>query len=77
MGYGVLEITVLDPSAPGIVHRVTSEIAGRGISIRQVVADDPRFYDPPMLTIITEEPLPGDLLRTIKEIEGVDQLIIR
>jgi predicted regulator of amino acid metabolism with ACT domain len=77
MGYGVLEITVLDPSAPGIVHSVTSEIAGRGISIRQVVADDPRFYDPPMLTIITEDPLPGDLLRTIKEIDGVDQLIIR
>ena len=60
MGYGVLKITVVDPSVPGIVHRVTSEIASKGISIRQVVANDPRFYDPPMLTIITEEPLPGE-----------------
>ncbi len=77
MGYGVLEIVVEDPSAPGIVHAVASEIARAGISIRQVVADDPRFYDPPMLTIITEEPLSGDLLRRIKEKEGVDQLIIR
>ena len=77
MGYGVLEITVDDPSAPGIIHEVTSEIARMGISIRQVVADDPRFYDPPMLTIITEGPLPGELLSRIKAMKGVAQLIIR
>jgi predicted regulator of amino acid metabolism with ACT domain len=77
MGYGVLEIVVEDPSAPGIVSEVTSEIARRGISIRQVVADDPRFSDPAMLTIITDEPLPGELLRKIKEMPGVDSLIMR
>jgi predicted regulator of amino acid metabolism with ACT domain len=76
IGYGVLEIVVDDPSAPGIIHSVTSEIASAGISIRQVVADDPRFRDPPMLTIITEEPLPGDLLRRIREMEGVDHIIM-
>jgi len=77
MGYGVLEVVVEDPSAPGIVHTVASEISRAGISIRQVVADDPRFWDPPVLTIITEQPLPGDLLRRIKEMKGVDQLVIR
>jgi predicted regulator of amino acid metabolism with ACT domain len=77
MGYGVLEIVVEDPGVPGIIHNVTSEIAKVGISIRQVVADDPRFYDPPMLTIITETPLPGELLGRIRSIDGVDQLIIR
>jgi predicted regulator of amino acid metabolism with ACT domain len=76
IGYGVLEIVVDDPSAPGIIHSVTSEIASAGISIRQVVADDPRFRDPPMLTIITEEPLPGNLLRRIREMEGVDHIIM-
>jgi len=77
MGYGVLEIVVEDPSAPGIVSEVTSEIARRGISIRQVVADDPRFSDPAMLTIITDEPLPGDLLKKIRETRGVDHLVMR
>ncbi len=77
MGYGVIEIVVEDPSAPGIVSEVTTEISRRGISIRQVVADDPRFSDPAVLTIITDEPLPGDLLTKIREMRGVDHLIIR
>lgn len=77
LGYGVLEVMVEDPQAPGIVQAVTSEIAAAGISIRQVVADDPRFTDPPMLTVITDSPLPGELLERIKAMEGVIELIIR
>ncbi len=77
LGYGVLEIAVEDPSAPGIVHQVTSEIAKMGISIRQVVSDDPRFADPPMLTIITDQPLPGEALTRIKGMKGIVRLTLR
>ncbi len=77
IGYGVLEVLVEDPQAPGIVETVTSEVSKAGISIRQVVADDPRFSDPPMLTIITDGPLPGELLEKIRSKEGVNELIIR
>jgi len=77
LGYGVLEIEVENPLAPGIVQEVTSEIASRGISIRQVVADDPRFSDPPLLTIITDQPPPGDLIEAIKSKSGVRQITIR
>ena len=50
---------------PGIVAAVTSLIAEEGISIRQVISEDPEFTDDPKLYVITDEPLPGDLINEL------------
>jgi hypothetical protein len=72
----VLDLTVLtvevgDADEPGIVAAVTSLIAEEGISIRQTISEDPEFTDDPKLYIITDEPIPGDLLVAIRELPFV------
>ena len=61
LGFGVVEIEA-DPKKPGIIAGVTSIIAEREISIRQVIADDPELYPNPKLTVITEKEVPGELI---------------
>jgi predicted regulator of amino acid metabolism with ACT domain len=51
-------------------------IAGRGIPIRQVLAEDVAIYPEPCLKVITEEPLPGSVIRNLSDIKGVRKVII-
>ncbi|WP_435063424.1 amino acid-binding protein [Halobaculum sp. EA56] len=72
----VLDLTVLtvevgDPDAAGIVAEITGMLADAGISLRQVLSDDPEFADEPKLYLITDEELPGDLLVSIRELSYV------
>jgi len=72
----VLDLTVLtiwvdDETASGIVADVTTAIADRDISIRQVISEDPEFVDDPKLYVITDVSLPGDLLVEIRELPYV------
>jgi hypothetical protein len=61
----VLTVHVAEADQPGIVAKVTTLIADRGISIRQTISEDPEFTDEPKLHIITDEPLPGELLNEL------------
>jgi hypothetical protein len=70
----VLTVDVYDTEQPGIVAEITGMIADHGISMRQTVSEDPEFAVDPKLYIITEEPLPGDLLNAIRELDYVRQL---
>ena len=68
----VLDLTVLtvevdDADEPGIVATVTTMLADRDISIRQTISEDPEFTDEPKLYVITDEPIPGDLLNDLSE----------
>ncbi|WP_101298058.1 amino acid-binding protein [Halegenticoccus soli] len=72
----VLDLTVLtvevdDADQPGIVATVTSLIADADISIRQTISEDPEFTDDPKLYVITDEPVPGDLLVEIRNLPFV------
>jgi predicted regulator of amino acid metabolism with ACT domain len=67
----VLTVEVHEADEPGIVATVTSRIADRGVSIRQAITEDPEFTDEPKLYVITGEPLPGDLLTELKDLEFV------
>jgi hypothetical protein len=60
-----LTVEVADADEPGIVAQITTLIADRDIPIRQTISDDPEFTDDPKLYIITDEPLPGDLINRI------------
>lgn len=66
-----LTIAVTDAGQEGIVASVTGLLAENGISIRQTVSEDPEFTDEPRLHIVTDDPIPGDLLNEIRGIEFV------
>ena len=69
-GFGIIVITA-DPKTVGIVAKATTLIADAGISIRQVLAEDPELYPEPKLTLITEKPLPGNMIPKFLKIPGV------
>jgi predicted regulator of amino acid metabolism with ACT domain len=76
LGYGVVTIFVESPENPGILSEVTSMIAGYGIPIRQVIAEDVAIYPEPCLKVITQNPLPGRVIETLAAIKGVRKVII-
>ncbi|MXR42856.1 amino acid-binding protein [Halobaculum sp. WSA2] len=71
LGLTVLTVEVGDPDAAGIVADITGLLADAGLSLRQVLSDDPEFADEPKLYLITDGELPGDLLVSIRELEYV------
>lgn len=70
----VLTVEVGDAEQSGIVGAVTGAIADHDISIRQAISEDPEFTDEPRLSIITDEPLPGEVLTDIRELPFVRKL---
>ncbi|MEM2922007.1 MAG: amino acid-binding protein [Candidatus Bathyarchaeia archaeon] len=75
LGYGVVEIRA-KPEAPGIIAEAATLIAREGISIRQILAEDAEIYPDPKLVIITEKPVPGELLSKFLNIATVKQVTI-
>ena len=72
----VLDLTVItvevgDADAPGLVADVTCLIAEEGLTIRQVLSDDPEFADEPKLYVILDESPSGDLLKEIRALPFV------
>ncbi|MEM4780145.1 MAG: amino acid-binding protein [Halalkalicoccus sp.] len=72
-----LTVSVTDAGREGIVAAVTGLLAENGISIRQTVSEDPEFTDEPRLYIVTDEPIPGDLLNELRELPFVRKLEIQ
>jgi len=75
LGYGVVEIRA-KPEAPGIIAEASILIAREGISIRQILAEDAEIYPDPKLILITEKPIPGELLPKFLKIPTVNQVTI-
>ena len=63
----VCTVAVRDASESGIVAAVTDLVAEYDISLRQVLSEDPEFTDEPVLYLITDEQLPGDLITDLHE----------
>ena len=76
LNWGVIEILPDDVTRPGIMYEVTKIIALAGISIRQTIADDPDLVPEPKAFIVTESPIPGELLPRIKAIKGIKAVVI-
>jgi predicted regulator of amino acid metabolism with ACT domain len=72
--FGVIEIHA-DPEVVGIIAHISALIAEEGVSIRQILADDPTLFPDPKLTIITEKYLEIEVRRFL-EIEGVNSVEI-
>lgn len=76
MNWGVLEIVPTDAHASGILAGVADLIAKRNIIIRQAIVDDPELQEEPRLYIVTEGPLPIDLIPEIRSSRGVKSVIL-
>ncbi len=76
MGWGAIEIIPTSASKPGILSGVATAIAEAGISIRQVIVDDPEVFDNPHAFIVTEQPVPERLLPRIRSVEGVKSVVL-
>ena len=75
LGFGVVEIEA-DAQNSGIIAKATELISSKNISIRQVHAGDPEIEENPLLTIITEKPIEGNLINDFLKIEGVKRVSI-
>ena len=76
MGWGAIEIVPTNAAKPGILAGVTTIIAQAGISVRQVIMDDPEIVDDPHGFIVTEAPVPERLLPLIKQVDGVKSVVL-
>ena len=72
---GVIEIEVGSESE-GILAKTTKLISEKGIGIRQAYAEDTELQRTPLLTIITEEPVEGNLINEFLKIDGVTRVSI-
>ena len=72
---GVVEIEVGQENE-GILASTTNLISKKGISIRQAYAEDTELQKSPILTIITEQPVEGDLIKEFLKIKGVTRVSI-
>ena len=75
MELGVIEIEVGSESE-GILAATTNLITQKRIGIRQAYAEDTELQKSPLLTIITEEPVKGDLINEFLKIKGVTRVSI-
>lgn len=76
MGFSVIELVPESAQKPGIISDFLSVISKKGINIRQVIADDPDLVDEPRATIVTETPIPNELIGELKKVKGVKALVL-
>lgn len=77
MGWGAIEILPTNAALPGILASTSMIIAEAGISVRQVIVDDPEIFEDPRALLITEKPVPERLLPRIRNLEGVRGVVLR
>ena len=76
IGFGVIEIIPVDAAKPGIIAGVMKLLADSGISVRQLITDDPDLIDNPRAIIVTTESITGDILNNIKKVNGVKAVLL-
>ncbi|MCX9013466.1 MAG: amino acid-binding protein [Candidatus Methanoperedens sp.] len=76
LGLGVIIITPDDAARKGLLGSVATAVSEHGVVIRQAVSDDPYIAEKPMLTIITEGKVGGELINTLTKIKGVNSVTV-
>ena len=72
---GVIEIEVGSDNE-GVLAAATNLITNNGINIRQAYAEDSELQKYPILTVITNEPINGELINEFLKIKGVNRVSI-
>jgi predicted regulator of amino acid metabolism with ACT domain len=76
LNFGVVEITVVDPKAHGILATSATILTKGGLGIRQAIVDDPELSPEPKLTLIVDKEIPGELIPELLKIEGVAKVSV-
>ncbi len=76
LNLGVVEITVFDPKAHGILANSATILTNGGLSIRQAIVDDPELSPEPKLTLIVEKKIPGELIEELLKVKGVAKVSV-
>lgn len=76
LNLGVVEITVVDPKAHGILANSATVLTNGGLGIRQAIVDDPELSPEPKLTLIVEKKIPGELISELLKIDGVAKVSV-
>jgi len=76
LNLGVIELTVTDAKAHGILSSTAAMLNNANLSIRQAIVDDPELSPEPKLTIIVERKIPGELIPEILKIPGVAKISV-
>ena len=76
LGFDTIEMRS-NPHKKGVVAAVSSILAADGVSIRQVISDDPEIYPDPVLTIIADGKLKPKTIDKIKKLEFADSILIK
>ena len=72
---GVIEIEV-NSENEGMLAIITHIISKKKINIRQAYAEDSEMQEYPLLTLITENPIDGELINEFRKIEGINRVSI-
>ena len=72
---GVIEIEVGSDNE-GVLAAATNLITNNGINIRQAYAEDSELQKYPILTVITNDPINGELINESVKIKGVNRVSI-
>ncbi|MFH1285917.1 MAG: amino acid-binding ACT domain protein [Candidatus Micrarchaeota archaeon] len=73
LGFDVIEVRA-NPNSVGIVADISRAIAKEGISIRQIIADDPEIYPDPKLTLVLNAHLPSEALERLRKVKGLERI---
>ncbi len=76
LGFDTIEIHA-NPKKKGIVAGVTTVLADEGITIRQVISDDPDLFPEPVLTIIIDGKLEATVIKRLKELKFAESISVR
>ncbi|MCL4332104.1 MAG: ACT domain-containing protein [Candidatus Thermoplasmatota archaeon] len=76
LGMGVIQIVPELADRPGIIAGVLSVIADAGINVRQVIVDDPEISDEPRAYVVTQSPIPSELISILRQVPGVRALVL-
>ncbi len=76
LNLGVVEITVVDPKAHGLLASSATILTKGGLGIRQAIVDDPELSPEPKLTLIVDKKIPGELIPELLKIEGVAKVSV-
>lgn len=76
LNLGVVEISVVNARAAGILSNAAVILNNAGLSIRQAIVDDPELSPEPKLTFIVERKIPGELIPELLKISGVAKVSV-
>ncbi|MDR2202904.1 MAG: amino acid-binding protein [Nitrososphaerota archaeon] len=76
LNLGVVELTVNNAKAHGIIANAATLLNNANLSIRQAIVDDSELSPEPKLTLIVERKIPGELIPAILQIPEVTKISI-